>query len=77
MGGVGGQVAQVEGLIHDALAGERSVSVQEDGHHLGEGKPPRSAAGTAAGTASRIGAMSYPHESSASQKEQGAACQDI
>lgn len=32
--GVGRQVGQVEGLIDDALTGERGVSVQQDGHHL-------------------------------------------
>lgn len=34
MGGVGGQVAQVEGLVHNALPSKSGVSVQEDGHHL-------------------------------------------
>lgn len=32
--GVGRQVRQVEGLVHDALARERSIAVQQDGHHL-------------------------------------------
>lgn len=32
--GVGGQVRQVEGLVHDPLACEGSIAVQQDGHHL-------------------------------------------
>lgn len=31
---VGRQVAQVEGLVDDALAGKRGVPVQKDGHDL-------------------------------------------
>lgn len=31
---VGRQVTQVEGLVHDALAGKRSIPVQKDGHDL-------------------------------------------
>lgn len=31
---VGRQVTQVEGLVHDALAGKRCVPMQEDGHDL-------------------------------------------
>lgn len=34
VGSVCGQVWQVHGLEHHALAGERSVSVEEDWHHL-------------------------------------------
>lgn len=34
VGGVGGQVAQMEGLVYDALASERGIPVQKDGHDL-------------------------------------------
>ena len=34
MRGVGGQVAQVERLVDDALARERRVAVQQNAHHL-------------------------------------------
>lgn len=34
MGGVGGQVTQVECLVHNALASKSGISMQEDGHHL-------------------------------------------
>lgn len=34
VGGVGRQVAQVEGLVHDALASKRGIPVQQDGHDL-------------------------------------------
>lgn len=34
MSRVGWQVAQVECLIHNALAGECSIPMQEDGHDL-------------------------------------------
>ena len=36
VGGVGGQVGQVESLVDDALTGEGRVAMQQDGHHLGE-----------------------------------------
>lgn len=32
--GVGGEVRQVEGLVNDPLACERSITVQQNGHHL-------------------------------------------
>lgn len=34
MGGVGGQVRQVESLINDPLACKRSIAMEQDGHHL-------------------------------------------
>lgn len=34
VGGVGGQVTQVESLVHNALPSKSGVSMQEDGHHL-------------------------------------------
>lgn len=43
MRGVGRQLAEVEGLVHDSLAGEGCVAVYEDGHHLGRGTASESA----------------------------------
>lgn len=37
--GVGWQVAQMERLVHNALASEGSVAVQQDGHHLEDTHP--------------------------------------
>lgn len=34
VGGVGRQVGKVERLVHEALARERRVAVNQDGHHL-------------------------------------------
>lgn len=35
MCGVGRQLAEVEGLVHDSLPSEGCVAVYQDGHHLG------------------------------------------
>lgn len=35
MCGVGRQLAEVEGLVHDSLPSEGCVAVDQDGHHLG------------------------------------------
>jgi len=46
MRGVGRQVGQVECLVHDPLARERRVPVDQDGHHLERrGGGPRSGPG--------------------------------
>lgn len=37
MCGVGGQLAEVEGLVHDSLPSEGCVAVYQDGHYLGRG----------------------------------------
>lgn len=35
MRGVGRQLAEVEGLVHDPLTGEGCIAVYQDRHHLG------------------------------------------
>lgn len=37
--GVGGQVTQVEGLVHDALASKCCITMQKDGHDLQRAEP--------------------------------------
>lgn len=34
MRGVGRQLAEVEGLVHDSLPSEGCIAVYQDGHHL-------------------------------------------
>lgn len=77
MGGVGGKVTQVKCLVHNALPCKCSISMQEDGHHLGKGKEAMMVISDSEQGTTRKGPSSPPHELSASQKGHGAAHEHI